>query len=259
MTPAEILTLYDRQMRKACEGSVSFTVESLPTVTRLIGKGVAAGSGVVIYSQLNESTAEQVVNETIQYFRKQGMWFEWKLFAHDPPADLGALLEARGLMPGVKEALLVLDLSRPPTFPFPERIQILQATGPEELAWINELNLANEGRDAEELVAELTEELRETPEKLSVYFAMDNGMPVSVGWVRFHPGKNFAELWGGQTLKGYRNKGIYKALVSLRASEARSRGASFLTVDARPMSRPILEGMGFQLLTFTTPHLWQPI
>jgi len=258
MTPAEILTLYDKQMRKACEGSVSFTPEVLPYITRLVGKGVADGSGVVIYSQLDEKNAEKTIDETVQFFRKQGLWFEWKLFSQDPPADLGALLEARGLMPGQKEALLALDLSNPPTFPFHERLKILQATGPEELAWINELTLANEGRDAEDLVDELTAELKETPEKLSVYFAMDNGMPVAVGWVRFHPGKNFAELWGGQTLKGYRNKGIYKALVSLRAMEARSRGASFLTVDAGPMSRPILEGIGFQLLTFTTPYLWQP-
>jgi hypothetical protein len=31
----------------------------------------------------------------------------------------------------------------------------------------------------------------------------------------------------------------------------------FLTVDASPMSRPILEKLGFRCLTYTTPFVWK--
>jgi len=62
----------------------------------------------------------------------------------------------------------------------------------------------------------------------------------------FHECSNFASLWGGATLPQFRNQGHYSLLLSAHAHEARARGFSLLTVDASPMSRPILEKQGFQ-------------
>jgi hypothetical protein len=45
-------------------------------------------------------------------------------------------------------------------------------------------------------------------------------------------------------------------LLAARAQEARARGFSLLTVDASPMSRPILEKHGFQHLATSTPCKW---
>jgi hypothetical protein len=39
--------------------------------------------------------------------------------------------------------------------------------------------------------------------------------------------------------------------------EAPQRGYRFLTVDASPMSRPILEKMGFQLIALSWPCQWK--
>ena len=45
-------------------------------------------------------------------------------------------------------------------------------------------------------------------------------------------------------------------LLAARAQEARARGFLLLSVDASPMSRPILEKHGFQSLAAFTPCKW---
>ena len=77
-------------------------------------------------------------------------------------------------------------------------------------------------------------------------------------WLTWDPGKQFASLWGGSTIAAFRSRGLYTALVAVRAQEARRSGARFLTVDARPMSRPILERLGFQVMTFANALHWRP-
>jgi hypothetical protein len=81
--------------------------------------------------------------------------------------------------------------------------------------------------------------------------------PASAAWIYFHAGSSFASLWGGATLPQFRNQGRYSLLLAARAQEARARGFSLLTVDASPMSRPILEKHGFQYLATSTPCVWR--
>ncbi len=61
-------------------------------------------------------------------------------------------------------------------------------------------------------------------------------------------------MWGGGTAPNARSRGVYRALVSKRARLAREHGYAYLTVDARDTSRPILERLGFPMLT--TIHAW---
>jgi GNAT superfamily N-acetyltransferase len=63
----------------------------------------------------------------------------------------------------------------------------------------------------------------------------------------------FADLHGGAVLSTLRGKGIYSLLFYDRCQEAQRRGYQYLAVDAAPMSRPILEQKGFQLVCFTYP------
>jgi hypothetical protein len=76
--------------------------------------------------------------------------------------------------------------------------------------------------------------------------------------VRFEHGTDFATLWGGATLPGWRRRGIYRATVAYRANLAAERGFRFMTVDASADSRPILERLGFVAVTTTTPYVWSP-
>ena len=66
----------------------------------------------------------------------------------------------------------------------------------------------------------------------------------------YHLHSQFAGLWSGATLPAYRRRGLYTAVLAVRVQEAIRRGYHFLTIDASPMSRPIVARHGFQLLTY---------
>jgi GNAT superfamily N-acetyltransferase len=106
------------------------------------------------------------------------------------------------------------------------------------------------------LAERLANDLQHDPDHLSVYAAYIENAPASAAWIYFHQGSQFASLWGGSTLPAYRRRGLYSALLAIRAQEARRRGVRFLTVDASPMSRPVLQSFGFQWLTTIQPCRW---
>jgi len=77
--------------------------------------------------------------------------------------------------------------------------------------------------------------------------------PISAGRVEFHPGTDFASLWGGGTVPAWRGRGAFRSLVAHRAALAWAEGFRYLQVDAMPDSRPILQRLGFLELATTTP------
>ena len=108
--------------------------------------------------------------------------------------------------------------------------------------------------DADELEGERTAD----PEAIAFVVAEADETVVCAGWVRFLAGTEFATLWGGSTLKAWRSRGIYRAVVAHRAQLAAARGFRYLEVDASSESRPILERLGFDAVTTTTPYIWTP-
>ena len=75
-------------------------------------------------------------------------------------------------------------------------------------------------------------------------------------WLRMPTHSPFASLWGGATLAPYRGRGLYTALVAVRAQEAKARGYQFLTIDASDMSRPICEKQGFVKFCTAIACVW---
>ena len=98
------------------------------------------------------------------------------------------------------------------------------------------------------------------PGGLCGYSVLWAGQILSVSAARMElvPGTRFAGLWGGGTVEGWRGRGIYRALVAHRARAAVARGYRYLQVDAMATSRPILERLGFEPMTTTQPHVYQP-
>lgn len=89
--------------------------------------------------------------------------------------------------------------------------------------------------------------------------ARAGGVPVAAGRVELGPGPDFAGLWGGGTLPGWRGRGLFRALVAHRARLAAARGHRFLQVDATAASAPILRRLGFVELAVTTPFACAPV
>lgn len=272
MDDAALLEAYDQQVRRRPETPAGFRldrVEDPAPVLRLTPEdATAAWGGGVIWSALDETTADAAIEASVEWFRPLGREWEWKYFAYDRPADLPARLRAAGLVAAADEALLVGEVAvvreRLAGTPDPEDITIRRlGSDPDgaaaDWAGINALSQAVWDEDATEQNAAIAADLAANPRGTSVWLAVAaDGTVVCAARANFHDGTEFASLWGGSTLPAYRGRGIYRSLVARRADEAAERGLRFLQVDASPDSRPILERLGMRTLTTTTPYLWRP-
>ena len=269
---SELLTAYDVQLRRAPElPSAGWQIERLdepaPLLRMTAPEGASWGDGIV-WSDLDESTADAAIADTVAYFRGLGRRFEWKHHGYDRPADLPDRLREAGLQPEPEETVVAgrVDevLERLAGAPAPEGITVRHLReDPEgrasDWAAIRELHERVWEEDASGLVREVSAEHAADPAAMSVHLALaDHGTVVCAAWTRFHDGTDFASLWGGGTLPGYRRRGIYRTLVARRAGEAAERGFRYLQVDASSESRPILERLGLHRLTSTTPFMWHP-
>jgi GNAT superfamily N-acetyltransferase len=227
----------------------------LPHVVRHVD--LLGTDSVVLYSELTPETVEEAIRAQVAYFDGLGHSFEWKLYDYDPPADLAERLVAHGFVAEEEETTVVLDATDlPDVLIHPVSADIRPITAPEGLDDVIAVEEAVWADDRSWLRRQLTDELQLAPDLLRIYVAYVDDTPASAAWVRFHPGARFAGLWGGSTLPAYRKRGLYTALLAVRTQEALRHGARFLTVDASPMSRPILEKLGFRAIGTTTPYIW---
>jgi GNAT superfamily N-acetyltransferase len=256
MDHGEVLSIFDREQRFELDPPGS-TREVAGQVVRHVSHD--RRNGFISYSRLSEETAEAEIEAQLAYFRALGYEFEWKVYDHDPPADLRRRLAARGFEIEEPEALMILDLDSAPemywTIALPDIQRVSTRDG---LAAIARMEEAVWGEDHAWVVEWLGLDLRDTPDQLSVFAIWDGDRVASAAWMYYHPPTRFASLWGGSTLPECRGRGFYTALLAVRAREARERGIRYLTVDASPMSRPILEKHGFHFFGYSTPCNWKP-
>ena len=136
-------------------------------------------------------------------------------------------------------------------------VEILRITDPADLDKVVQIEDAVWNESHAWIAEELRYELALPGEPLLMYLAYAEGVPAAAAWIRFHAGTDFAALFGGSTLPQYRKRGLYTALLNVRAEAARQRGYRFLSVDASEMSRPILEKHGFVKVTTATAYKYR--
>ena len=256
MDREQIIALYDQDQRWAVRYPDSRR-EAASHIVRHVSTA-KDGEGVVIYSRLDGTNVEAAIDEQVAYFERLGQDFEWKLYDHDTPADLMARLAAKGFEIEPAEAIMVLELGTLPEMlaqPVYHTVKQVQ-----DVAGVRDVVAVEEAVWAEEqgwLGQYLETALSTEPERMSIYLAYVEDKPVSAGWIYFPPESRFASLWGGSTLEEYRKRGLYGALLAVRAQEAQRRGVGYLTVDASPMSQPILERFGFVKIADSFPCKWR--
>jgi GNAT superfamily N-acetyltransferase len=216
--------------------------------------------GFIVYSKLSEDQVDAAIDAQIDYYSRLGIEFEWKVYDYDQPADLKERLSQRGFEIGEAEALVVLDLQEHPEVPaYPVSPLVRRITDAQGVDAIMQMEESVWGTSH----AQHAEHMKRGTEKPSRPVGNLCGLRWRAGWSA-RPGstsipeQEFASLWGGSTLPAYRRQGLYTSLLAVRALEAQNQGYRFLTVDASPMSRPILEKYGFQLLGFSYPCEWKP-
>ncbi|MFF0085238.1 GNAT family N-acetyltransferase [Streptomyces canus] len=258
MDHVAVLALFDRDMREVAQpDGPGARVERVGGVVRQVA-GEHGWNGVV-WSDLDESSADKAIAEQIAYYTGVGREFEWKLYGHDLPFDLGQRLRAAGFTALPEETLMIaevadLTLDVEP----PEGIRFLPVTDRTGVDLVADVHEKAFGTDSSRLRHQLLARLQDDPDTVVAVVALAGDVPVSAARMELVPGTRFAGLWGGGTVESWRGRGIYRALVAHRARAAVERGYRYLQVDALATSRPILERLGFEPLTITQPHVYQP-
>ncbi|MCD7444614.1 GNAT family N-acetyltransferase [Streptomyces lincolnensis] len=258
MDHAAVLALFDRDMREGAQpDGPDARVERTGGVVRQVSS--AHGWNGVVWSDLDAAGADAAIAEQIAHFTALGREFEWKVYGHDLPVDLGKRLRAAGFTPQPEETLMIgevadLTLDADP----PEGIRVLPVTDRAGVDLVADVHEKAFGTDGSRLRHQLLARLTDDPDSVVAVVALAGDTPVSAARMEMVPGTRFAGLWGGGTLEEWRGRGIYRALVAHRARAAVDRGYRYLQVDALSTSRPVLERLGFEALTTTTPYVYVP-
>ena len=248
-----VLAAFDEQVRRhpapdAPDGHVEYD-------DRVV-RNMSGGDGWtgVTWSDLDQVSADAVIAAQVSRFAELSRPWEWKHYSYDLPADLPARLLAAGFTPEPAESLLVAEISdltldAPPPAGV-ELLAVVDRHGAEALVAVHDEVF---GGDHSAVGRSLLAELEREASSAAAVVALAGQTPIAAGRVEFHPGTDFASLWGGGTLPAWRGRGVFRSLVAHRAAVAAASGCRYVQVDASPDSRPILQRLGFVELATTTP------
>jgi GNAT superfamily N-acetyltransferase len=258
---AEIRAAYEAQVRRAAEpDEPGARVEADGRIVRTLAPA-GQGPSRVTWSDLDAASADGVIAAQLAFFAARGEPFEWKLFDDDRPADLGARLAAAGLVPDEEELVMAAPTAQVAALtagPPPDGLRVEQVHGAAGVELLIEVSEQAFGAEKSQLRQTLLATQAAWPDTIALVVAFAGDRPVSAARADFLPGRDFAGLWGGGTLPDWRGRGLYRALVGLRATLAAARGYRYLQVDALPTSAPILARLGFAALARSTPYTWEP-
>jgi GNAT superfamily N-acetyltransferase len=245
---ASILERFDREMRRDPPPVEGKRIERSGDVVRSVG------SYNTICAWPNDGDhIERCVAEQAAHFHGLGQAVEWKVYGHDGPPDIEAVLGAHGFEPEERETFMLLDLrTETCDIAAPPGIDVRRVRTPEELETYLAVALRAFGSPAKSDAGRLGRRAFGSAPELAIFVAYADGVPAAGARLEMPRGRSFASMWGGGTDPAYRHRGLFRALVAARAAMARSAGCAFLTVDARETSRPILERLGFVAATGVT-------
>jgi GNAT superfamily N-acetyltransferase len=201
----------------------------------------AGGLNEVIYSLLDEQTADATIDEAIAMYRDLGLKFRWNAGPGSGPADLGERLQRRGLTPSSGRGM-ARSTDADGALSAASTTHVVEVSAASLLDYTHVM-AAGWGADAAALGAVHEHILEEGRHCLFVAYC--DGAPAAAA--SYAPFERSAFLMGGVVLADYRSRGLYRALVQARMAHARARGIPLVTSHAREQtSAPILEKMGFE-------------
>jgi GNAT superfamily N-acetyltransferase len=256
---AALLAAYDAQMRMPPDTVASgVTYEYDGPIRRIVGAHVgrirAPRDVGVTGAELDRLIARQR-----DYFQARGQGVEWKLRAHDLPADLPERLVAAGFVPEDSSTVLLgfaAEVAAEPVLP--DGVVLRRVSEAEDLRRVADHQTEVWGFDCSWVAADLLAQVSADPGQITVLVAEAGARLACTAWAVYHPGTDFVALLGGTTLPDWRGRGLYHAMIAARAREAVARGFRLLHVDASPDSAPILRRCGFHEITTSTHYQWTP-
>jgi hypothetical protein len=258
---AALLASYDNQLRDRVPDPLpkGVRVERDGPLRRFIGMTPGGFVGYRDLAGLEGADVDELIARQVRVFAERGERFEWKFHGHDRPDDLPQRLRSAGFVPEEVETVVIAPVEEIASEPLlPEGVSLREVTDRADFDRIAAMEQKIWQEDHGWLADMLEAERAVDPEALIVIVAEAGDSVVCAAWLRLERGTDFATLWGGATLSGWRRRGIYRATVAYRARLAAEHGFRFLEVDASADSRPILERLGFVAVTTTTPFVWSP-
>jgi GNAT superfamily N-acetyltransferase len=241
---AEVLQLFDREVRSESSVTLPFRAERNGSVVRMVGPGERC----VIYSRLAPEEVAANVAREVGDASAAAVGLEWKVYAHDPEVGLPERLRSAGFRPQPLEVLMVRSLRDPlpaPALPAGVRVErVTDGDGFSDVVAVERSAFGREDSHSESQRSRLGDAAVEW------FVAYVGSEPSAAGRLELERGGSFAGLWGGGTVPSARHRGLYRALVAARARHAREAGFRYLYVEALDdTSRPILERLGFARLS----------
>lgn len=239
MDLARTLALYDAEVRAHPQVQPGFAVEQTGGVALITGP-----FNFVSFWDAAPDTARRAVAELAARFQSREETLLWRVYDHDQPAELSTWLTQAGFTAGETNTLMLLSLGdQPKSFFETGDVEVRRAATLDELD--DFVRVAGLAFGAEESWRREAYAKRLSDPDLGLYIVHVDGQAAASARIEMSEAWSFGLLQGGGTAPGHRGRGLYRALTAARAQEARDRGLSYLVVDARETSRPILESLGF--------------
>ena len=257
MKHTDLLHVYDDFRRRARLHGLSREEIRGEGVT-IIRHLTPEGAGTIVYARLEPATAGAAIRAQIGYFGRRAAPVEWLVYRHDRPADLGRRLRGHQFLPEEPATALLLPLAGVSLPQADEGVTVRRATTPAELAAVAAIRAQTWGGDAEAMAGRLQEQARARREAVFVYLVAVDGEPAATAQLTLTPELGLASLGSAATLPAYRRRGFYRALLRERLLLAQARGMDYVDTEASPMSRPLLEQVGFYPISEVTVYTWEP-
>ncbi|MCC9307281.1 GNAT family N-acetyltransferase [Kitasatospora sp. RB6PN24] len=253
--PDTLLDLYDRQFRRSSDAHGRLLEHDGGPLVR------GGGAGNILTGRrpgLGVTGAE--LDELIRRQVADGTAVHWRVHGHDRPAELGERLLAAGFTAKRRGTVLVGETAAlTGEVPLPAGVTIRRTTDPSDADRIAEQHTEVWGEDLSRLARVLKDRMANRPDSTPILLAeAADGTLVCSAWTVLREDSDFAGLVGGSTLRAWRGRGIYRALVAHRARIAERHGYRYLHVEASDDSAPILRRLGFQAITTVTLYDWTP-
>lgn len=260
MAIANFLTAYDQQLRTDAETPSAIAVERLGPL-RLVT--FAGGRGFVTYENLDGASADMIaqwVVESIAFYRSDPaiVRVEWKTRGHDHAPGLHESLLVNGFEPEETESVMIgqaralcVDVD------LPTGVSLRRVTEEPDIRAMTAMQDKVFGSSVSDDHAEAILRRVARDDGMELWVAEHQGLIVSAGRLEPVPDTDFAGIWGGATLEGWRGQGIYRAVTAARARAAVTLGKRLIHSDSTEYSRPILERYGLLRVSTTTPYCWR--
>jgi len=253
-----IRNLFYEQVRRGTTSDGLSIVAASPHFVRWTASG-DVGWSEIAWSDLDETTADQVITEQIDHFATIDQDFVWRVYEDDLPTDLTIRLASAGFEHiGTSELMIARVADTATGVELPDGVTLVRANDSSGIRQLIEVHAEVFDVDQTQLGRTLLAQLSVAPLLNELVVAVASGTPVSSARVQFVPDCDFAGLWGGSTLPQWRGKGLFRAMVAYRARVAAERGYNFLYVIASSQSRPILEHLAFESFGSIATFRWQP-